>query len=741
MSPGATGTRHRELGLTDSEYDLIVERLGREPNGLELAVFSLMWSEHCAYKHSKKLLRKLPTEGPRVVMGPGENAGAVDVGDGLAVAFKVESHNHPSAVEPFQGAATGVGGILRDVFAVGARPIAILDSLRFGELDSQRSRYLLEHAVAGIGHYGNSIGVATVGGEIYFEGPYEQNCLVNAMCLGIAPRERLVRSAAAGVGNHLVLLGARTGRDGIGGASVLASAELGDEDESKRPSVQIGDPFEESKLLECCLELLDAGLLESLQDLGAAGLSSSSSEMASKGEVGLDIDVSKVPLREADMEPFEIMISESQERMLCVVAPERLDEVLALCARWEVRATPIGSVTDTRRLRVFAGGEQVGDLPIEALVDDCPLYDLAPEKPASPVYEAPARVIEDGVGARETLLALLGSANVASKRWAFQQYDSIVGSRTVRRPEAADAAVLTLAPDGGSRALAVSIDGNGRRVACDPYAGAVEAVLECASNLACVGAEPLGLTNCLNFGNPEKPHIAWQLTQAVQGLADACEALGIPVVGGNVSLYNEGGEGPIYPTPVVGMVGELPDPSKAAGIGFADEGDQVALLGPFTPALAGSELEKLRGGLADGLAPADLALHGKHLELVRDAVRGGALSSAHDVSEGGVACALAESCIAGGIGASVDLAPLIARLGPDAPPEAALFGEGPGGVIVAGPLEVIEGLAEQAGADGLIRLGEVGGETLELAAGVATLSLPVAEARAAYQSGLPGLFS
>jgi phosphoribosylformylglycinamidine synthase subunit PurL len=741
MSPGATGTRHRELGLTDSEYDLIVERLGREPNGLELAVFSLMWSEHCAYKHSKKLLRKLPTEGPRVLMGPGENAGAVDVGDGLAVAFKVESHNHPSAVEPFQGAATGVGGILRDVFAVGARPIAILDSLRFGELDSPRSRYLLEHAVAGIGHYGNSIGVATVGGEIYFEGPYEQNCLVNAMCLGIAPRERLVRSAAAGVGNHLVLLGARTGRDGIGGASVLASAELGDEDESKRPSVQIGDPFEESKLLECCLELLDAGLLESLQDLGAAGLSSSSSEMASKGEVGLDIDVSKVPLREADMEPFEIMISESQERMLCVVAPERLDEVLALCAKWEVRATPIGSVTDTRRLRVFAGGERVGDIPVDALVDDCPLYDLEPERPASRVYEMPPRSIEDGLGARATLLALLGSANVASKRWAFQQYDSIVGSRTLRRPEAADAAVLTLSPDGGSRALGVSIDGNGRRVACDPYAGTVEAVLECASNLACVGAEPLGLTNCLNFGNPEKPHIAWQLTQAVQGLADACEALGIPVVGGNVSLYNEGGEGPIYPTPVVGMVGELPDPSRAAGIAFADEGDQIALLGPFSPSLAGSELEKLRGGLADGLAPADLALHGKHLELVRAAVRGGALGSAHDVSEGGVACALAESCIAGGIGARIDLAPLIARLGPEAPPEAALFGEGPGGVIVSGPLEAIEGLAEQAGADGLIRLGEVGGETLELAAGVATLSLLVEEAEAVYEGALPGLFS
>src|SRR5881227_942387 len=384
------------LGLTADEYRLVCDKLGREPNQVELAMFSLMWSEHCSYKHSKKLLGTLPTEGERVVLGPGENAGAVDIGDGLAVAFKVESHNHPSAVEPFQGAATGVGGILRDVFAIGARPIAILDSLRFGELDSPRSRYLLEHAVAGIGHYGNSIGVATVGGEIYFEGPYEQNCLVNAMCLGIAPRERLIRSAAAGVGNHLVLLGALTGRDGIGGASVLASAELGEDEESKRPSVQIGDAFEEKKLLECCLELLDRGLLASLQDLGAAGLSSSSSEMASKGEVGIDIDVSRVPLREAGMEPFEIMISESQERMLCVVEPARLDDVLATCAKWEVRATAIGEVTGTRRLRVLDGDDVVGDMPVEALVDECPLYDLEPDPPAGPVYPAPrARLAAD----------------------------------------------------------------------------------------------------------------------------------------------------------------------------------------------------------------------------------------------------------------------------------------------------------------------------------------------------------
>src|ERR671918_1132380 len=387
---------------------MIVQKLGREPNQVELAIFSLMWSEHCGYKHSRPLLKTLPSEGGKLVLGPGENAGAVAVGDGLACAFKVESHNHPSAVEPFQGAATGVGGILRDVFAVGARPIAILDSLRFGEpARSARSRYLLERAVAGIGHYGNSIGVATVGGEIYFESAYEQNCLVNAMCLGLIETEKLIRSAAAGVGNVVVLFGARTGRDGIGGASVLASAELGDGDAAKRPSVQIGDPFEEAKLLECSLELLDAGLLVALQDLGAAGLSSSSSEMASKGGVGIDLDVRRVPLREAGMEPFEIMISESQERMLCVVEPSKLQEVLAVCARWEVDGTAIGEVTDSGRLRVFDAGELVGDLPVPALVDECPAYDLEPLEASTPVYPAPPRVL-DARDDAETLLGLLG---------------------------------------------------------------------------------------------------------------------------------------------------------------------------------------------------------------------------------------------------------------------------------------------------------------------------------------------
>jgi phosphoribosylformylglycinamidine synthase len=726
---------HRALGLTDAEYELIVEKLGREPNAVELSMFSLMWSEHCAYKHSKKLLGQLPTEGPYLLMGPGENAGAVDVGDGLAIAFKVESHNHPSAVEPFQGAATGVGGILRDVFAVGARPIAVLDSLRFGELDSQRSRYLLEHAVGGIGHYGNSIGVPTIGGELYFEGPYEQNCLVNAMALGIAQHDRLTRSAATGPGNALILFGALTGRDGIGGASVLASAELGEGDADKRPTVQIGDPFAEKKLLECSLELLDRELLVSLQDLGAAGLTSSSSEMASKGGLGLDVHVDRVPLREPGMEPFEIMVSESQERMLCVVEPARVDEVLAVCAKWETTATVIGEVTDSGRLRVLSGGDVVGDMPVEALVDDCPLYDLAPEKPSAPIYPAPRRTLDSGDPAA-ILPALLRSANVADRRPVFEQYDCLVQSRTVRRPDDADAAVLLLptAGDGTHPAIAVSIDGSGRRVACDPYRGTVEAVLECAANLACVGAEPLGLTNCLNFGNPEKPHIAWQLSESVRGMADACRALGVPVVGGNVSLYNEGPEGPIYPTPVVGMVGRLPDAARAGRLGFAVEGDAIAFAGPLTPSLPGSELAKLHGEpLPDGLPEIDVAAVRKAQEVVREAVRRGELRSAHDVAEGGLAVALAEACLGGGHGATVDFR------GAGAAGERlleTLFGEGVGGFVLSGPRPALAALAREIQ---LTFVGEVTGPdgdlTLTLDGG-ARLSWPLAELRAARARGL-----
>jgi phosphoribosylformylglycinamidine synthase II len=738
------------LGLTRAEYELVCDKQGGPPNQVELAMYSLLWSEHCAYKHSKKLLRTLPTAGEHVVMGPGENAGAVACGDGQVCAFKVESHNHPSAVEPFQGAATGVGGILRDIFAIGARPIAVLDSLRFGEPTAgpsgARARYLLDGAVAGIGHYGNSIGVPTVGGEVYFEGPYEQSCLVNAMALGLASRERLVRSAAAGVGNIVILFGAATGRDGIGGASVLASAELGEADGGKRPTVQVGDPFEEKKLLECSLELLERDLLVSLQDLGAAGLTSSAAEMASKGEVGIDIDVAAVPLREPDMAPFEIMVSESQERMLCVVAPADVRAVLDTCVKWEVNGTAIGSVTDTGRMRIFAGAALVGDMPVRALVDDCPLYDLHPQKPTAPIYPPPVATLLAEASPREALLALLSSPNIASRRPLFEQYDAIVQSRTVRRPEQADAAVLAL--ENGS-ALAVSIDCNGRRVAADPHSGTVAAVLECASNLACVGAEPLGTTNNLNFGNPEKGHIAWQLTESVRGLGDACRALRAPIVGGNVSLYNEGATGPIYPTPVIGMVGRLPDARRAGRLGFARAGDTIALVGPFVPSLAASELDKLRGEpLPDGLAQIDIAAVVAAQATVRDGLRAGVLNSAHDVAEGGLAVALAECCLAGELGAEVDLGEgLWETTSPAAPGRgsvvpaatrvtAALFGEGAGGFVVSGAREVLSGLAERTA---VRRIGTVGGDELRIELAGETLAATLAELAEAH-SALEVLF-
>ncbi len=706
------------LGLTRAEYALVCDRNGRPPNQLELAMYSLMWSEHCAYKHSKKLLRTLPTEGEHVVMGPGENAGAVDVGGGLVCAFKVESHNHPSAVEPFQGAATGVGGILRDIFAIGARPIAVLDSLRFGEPAAPRARYLLDSAVAGIGHYGNSIGVPTVGGEVYFEAPYEHNCLVNALALGLAPRERLVRSAAAGPGNLLVLFGASTGRDGIGGASVLASAELGDGADGgadKRPTVQVGDPFEEKKLMECSLELLERGLLVSLQDLGAAGLTSSACEMASKGGVGIDLDVAGVPLREPDMEPFEIMVSESQERMLCVVEPADVDAVIEVCAKWEVGGAAVGTVTDTARMRIYADGELVGDMPVSALVDDCPLYDLQPRRPSGVgegVYPPPPPTagitLESAPG--EILLAILSAPNVSSRRPLFEQYDSIVQSRTVRRPEQADAAVLAL-PDGS--ALAVSIDCNGRRVAADPYRGTIEAVLECAANLACVGAHPLGTTNNLNFGNPEKAHIAWQLTESVRGLSEACTALAAPIVGGNVSLYNEGATGPIYPTPVIGMVGRLPDARRAGRLGFVRDGHHIALVGPFAPALDAGELHKLLGRpLPDGLPEIDVEAVAAAHAAVRHGVREGLLASAHDIAEGGLAIALAECCLAGSIGAQVELT---AELWQSSSLAAALFGEGAGGFVVSGDADALLALDRHAGERvTVLTIGRVGDEALTI---------------------------
>ena len=714
--------KYRELGLTDSEYELIVEKLGREPNDVELAMFSLLWSEHCAYKHSRKLLRRLPTEGERVVMGPGENAGAVDVGNGYAVAFKVESHNHPSAVEPFQGAATGVGGILRDVFAIGARPIAILDSLRFGELDSVRSRHLLDGAVRGIGHYGNSIGVATVGGEIYFEEPYEHNCLVNAMCIGFAKTRRWSAPRPPGVGNAVVLMGASTGRDGIGGASVLASAELGEGDEAKRPTVQIGDPFEESKLLECCLELLEKGLLVSLQDLGAAGLTSSAGEMASRRR-GRDRHRRRRGAaargRHGALRDHGLRVARSG----CWRWSSRRRS--RRCGRSARSGRPArrrsASSPTAAQIRILRGGEVVGEMPVEALVDGCPLYDLEPAEPEGWIYGNRA-TLAAGAGAEEELLALLGSPSIASKRWAFEQYDSIVGSRTVRRPEQADAAVLQL-PEAGN-AIAVSIDGNGRRVACDPYAGTIEAVLECAQNLACVGAEPLGLTNCLNFGNPEKPAGAWQLDRAVSGLADACKALGVPVVGGNVSLYNEGPDGPIYPTPVVGDGRRAARPGAGRRQRLRPRGRRDRPGRPLRtePRRLGAGEAARRAG--HGPAPPDVAAVAAACATVRDAVRAGrspppttsptAASPAPSPSRRSPAASAAGST-------SSTCASAAAR------PEEALFGEGPGGFLVSGERATLEEL-------GATLLGEVGGDAIEIAAGDRSLTVSLADAERAWRS-------
>jgi phosphoribosylformylglycinamidine synthase subunit PurL len=593
---------HRALGLTDEELDRIRELLARYPNDFELAVFSLLWSEHCGYKHSALLLKRLPAAGEGVLQGPGENAGVIDLGEGEAVAFKVESHNHPSAVEPFQGAATGVGGILRDIVAMGARPIAILDGLRFAEPDHHFRR-----AVAGIGHYGNSVGVATVGGEAVFDEAYRDNCLVNAMCVGLLPAERVQTARATAIGAYVVLFGATTGRDGIGGASVLASAELGEDDPDKRPTVQIGDPFTGKKLIEASLELVDGGLVESLQDCGAAGLASALAEMARDG-AGIDVHLDRVPLRESELAAWEIMISESQERMVAVVRPQMLDAVRRVCAKWELPCTAIGDVTDSGELRAYFEGNVVGAIPASFLTDECPRYDVAREP-------------------REVESTVASPRNNESKRWIYEQYDQLVGSRTVRRP-GLDAAVLRLRPS--VRGLAVSLQGPppGER---DPFRAGVLAVLGAARNVACAGGRPLALTDCLNFGNPEKPEIGWELERAIEGIAEAAEALGIPVVSGNVSLYNETDGRPIPPTPVVGCVGLVPDVRLVPD--RWQRGDVIAV------ATAPGEL--------------DLAAEAALVRYVWKAAP--VLTLAHDVSDGGIQEALREAAEHSGVEADVEL--------------------------------------------------------------------------------------
>jgi len=699
-----------ELGLKPAEYDKIVVILGRTPTVTELYMYSLMWSEHCSYKHSKKALRMFPTTGPYVLQGPGENAGVISVGDGWAVAFKMESHNHPSAIEPYQGAATGVGGIIRDIFTMGARPIASLNSLRFGTLDKARQRYLFEGAVAGIGGYGNCIGVPTVGGEVYFDAAYEGNCLINAMSIGLMREENLTSAVASGAGNLVLLIGSTTGRDGIGGASTLASQEFDERAEDKRPSVQVGDPFEEKLLIEACLELLEAKLLVGLGDLGAAGLTSSASEMASRGEVGLDIDVSKIPAREDGMKPFEFMVSESQERMLAVVTPQNLAAAQAVCEKWGLRSTAIGTVTDTRRFIVREGDEIVADMPADTLASDAPVYDPAMTRPAyldevqsfDPLSLArPETPAEFGA----TLLQVLASPNVCSRAWIYRQYDQQVLLNTLVLP-GGDAAVIRIA--GTKRAIAVSSDCNGRYCYLDPYVGAQIAFAEAARNVACAGGRPAAITDCLNFGSPEKPEVFWTFHESVRGMSDACKAFGVPVISGNVSFYNESFGSPIYPTPTVGLVGVLQDASKRMTMHFKSAGDVVVLLGETADELGGSEYLSTVHGVIAGVPPAmdvveERAIH----EALLAAIEAGLVRSAHDCSEGGVAVALAECAIAGGLGATV-------TLDDDLAPVSSLFSETQGRIVVTCAESDAETLTDLFVARGVTFsvIGEVGGDRL-----------------------------
>ena len=715
--------RHRQLGLTDWEADRIPELLGRDPTDPELVMFSLMWSEHCSYKHSKPLLGGFPTEGPHVLQGPGENAGAIDVGDGMAIAFKIESHNHPSAVEPFEGAATGVGGIVRDIIAMGARPIALLDSLRFGELTSAKSRFLFRRAVAGIGHYGNCIGVPTVGGEVGFDDCYEDSCLVNAMCIGVLPHDGILRAAAKGIGNRLVLFGNKTGRDGIGGASVLASAELSD-DEDRRPSVQVSDPFTERKLMDCCADLAERGLFVALQDLGAAGLTSSSSEMASRGGVGLRIDLDRVPLREAVMSPAEILVSESQERMLAVVEPGDVDVVVAICRElFDLDATDIGEVTEGDRLVATAGGEVVVDIPAHFLADDAPVYEV-PQTPAPAPVPLDLATVPQPADLATAWLDLLGRPTIASKRWVYEQYDSLVGADTIRRP-GGDAAVVRL--PGTNRAIAVTTDCAERHCQLDPRAGGAAAVFEAARNVACTGARPAAITNCLNFPNPEKGHTGWRLAQAIAGMSDACRALGTPVVSGNVSLYNESATRMIYPTPVVGMVGLLEDAARSVGHAFSQEGDLALLVGTGEPRLDGSEyLGRAEGHPPQPDADVEVAL----CRFLADAADAGLVVSAHDIAAGGLATALAESAIGGRIGIMSEI-PAAERA------DVALFGECGGRVVVTCRPADAHRLRELAGEVATAPLGVVGGDMITIQVGDMHVAIPVAGAADAYERALP----
>jgi len=729
-----------EHGITPYEYEKLEAMLGRTPTFTELGVVSALWSEHCSYKHSRPVLKTLPTEAPWVLQGPGENAGVISIGDGLAVAFKIESHNHPSAVEPYQGAATGVGGILRDVFTMGARPIAMLNSLRFGSLDTPRVRYLVGGVVKGIGDYGNCMGVPTVAGEVMFDAAYEGNPLVNAMCVGLMKEEELIRAKAEGVGNPIIAVGARTGRDGIHGAS-FASEDLSDENEAKRPRVQVGDPFTEKLLLEASLELIRSGHIVAIQDMGAAGLTSSSAEMAERGEVGVTIDTTKVPVRELGMTPYEILLSESQERMLVVAKQGREAEVKKILAKWDLIAEVIGEVIAEPVYRVTEGDHVVAEFPGTRLVTDCPQYH--PEAKESD--EAIARRQRDVHAIAElpsesdpawTLERLLQAPTIASKHWIHRQYDSTVRTNTVLGPGHADAAVLRIR--GTKKALAVKTDCNGRYVFLDPRVGGRIAVAEAARNVACVGATPRAITNCLNFGNPKKPDVFFQFREAVYGMGDACRALETPVTGGNVSLYNENPQGAVYPTPTIGMVGVLDDAAHATGMRFQHPGDAIILLGDNTDELGGSEYLAWVHGVVAGAPPAcDLEGEKRLIAALLEAIRAGHVYSAHDCSEGGLAVALAESCMADRadtLGANIDLSAW-AKL----PPRALLFGEAQGRVVVSTSTpNAVLAIAAQHGVPARV-IGRVTGAAsgLRIATGTVTLAAELPRLVDAYHEAIP----
>ncbi|TYP69596.1 phosphoribosylformylglycinamidine synthase subunit PurL [Paenibacillus methanolicus] len=724
---------YTQFGVTDHEYELICGFLGRLPNYTEIGVFSVMWSEHCSYKNSKPILKKFPITGPKVLMGPGEGAGIVDIGDNQAVVFKIESHNHPSAVEPYQGAATGVGGIIRDIFSMGARPVALLNSLRFGNLENARVKYLFENVVSGIAGYGNCIGIPTVAGEVMFDESYEGNPLVNAMCVGLIDHDKIQRGVAKGVGNPVFYVGPATGRDGIHGAT-FASVELSEESEEKRTAVQVGDPFMEKLVMESTLELINSGIVLGIQDMGAAGLTCSSAEMASKAGNGLELYLDEVPQREQGMTPYEMMLSESQERMLFVVAPENEAQAREIFERWGVICAKVGKVTDDGRLRLFHQGEEVANMPVTALVDECPVYN----KPsAEPAYYAENGALdttyEEVTDLTGTLKQILGSPTVASKEWVYNQYDYMVRTSTAVQP-GSDAAVVTI--PGTRKALAMTTDCNGRYVYLDPEVGGAIAVAEAARNIVCSGAEPLAITDNLNFGNPEKPEVFWQLEKAADGMSDACRALDTPVIGGNVSLYNENAKGAIYPTPVIGMVGLVHDVNHITTQRFKSEGDIIILLGETKHEFGGSEYQHVLHGKNEGRPPQlDLAVEKTLLSGVLGAIQQGLVASAHDLSEGGLAAALAESCIGGRLGADVNV---VTNLRPDA----ALFSESQSRILLSAKPDQAEQLKTYLTEQGIAnaQIGVVRGTDLTINInGNPGIAAPVEQLEQVWKDAIPCL--